>query len=244
MRLVTLNLRLDLDRWPERLPLVVEALAAADADVIGLQEVALPIRQDHLIADLLNERTPDRPYAVLTAPKWGAEPEAVSALVRPRVLDHEVRELPVGGRVALRVEVELDGGPLHVVVTHLHHWPLDDETVRAAQMRTLLGWLREREVDDPCVLMGDLNSTPGTVTLRAAGELFGSALAPGLATFPTPLSPYRYPPVQIDHVLYSRSLRVLDAGPVAHRGHPADAALYPSDHIGIFAVVARADAQD
>ena len=53
MRLLTLNLRQDLDRWPERLPLVVAALAEADADVIALQEVALPIEQDELLAEAL-----------------------------------------------------------------------------------------------------------------------------------------------------------------------------------------------
>jgi len=71
VRLLTLNIRQNLDRWPERLPLVVAALAAADADVIGLQEVTLPIRQDHLVAAELNRLAPDRPYAVHTAPKWG-----------------------------------------------------------------------------------------------------------------------------------------------------------------------------
>ena len=245
MRVVTLNLRQDLDRWPERLPLVVDALAAADADVVGVQEVALPIRQDHLLAALLNERSPDRPYALLTAPKWGDHgPEAVSLLCRLPVVAHEVYELPEGGRVAQRIEVDLEGLPLHVVNTHLHHWPYGDESVREPQMRALLAWLADRGLLDSCLLMGDLNAGPETTTLRAAREVLDSVLPDEVTTFPTPLAAEPFPPSRLDHVLHSPGLRVVAAGPVADRGHPDDPTLYASDHIGIFAEVRRRDARD
>ena len=58
MRVLTLNLRQDLDRWPERLPLVVHAVAEADADVVAFQEVALSISQDRLLADALRVLRP------------------------------------------------------------------------------------------------------------------------------------------------------------------------------------------
>ena len=34
--------------------------------------------------------------------------------------------------------------PLHVVNTHLHHQPFDDESVREPQVRAILAWLRDR----------------------------------------------------------------------------------------------------
>ena len=242
MRIATLNLRLTLDRWPERLPLVVDALAATDAEVIGLQEVALPIRQDHLVADALNARDPDRPYAVHTAPKWGdANPEAVSLLSRVPVAEHEVCELPEGGRVAQRIEVHLDGRPLHVVNTHLHDWPHDDESVREPQLRRILGWLANLDVLGSCVLLGDLNARPGTTTLGAALEVLTNALPDGVMTFPTPLAAEQFPPSQIDHILCSPGLRVVSAGLVADCADPDDPTLYASDHLGILAEIRWAD---
>ncbi len=233
MRLVTLNLRQDLDRWPERLPLVVAALAEADADVIGLQEVALPIDQDVLLAEALGG------YAVHRAPKWGdANREAVSLLSRVPVTGHEVLALPgPGGRVAHRIEVTHDGRPLHVVNTHLHHQPFDDESVREPQVRAILAWLRDRGALGSCVLLGDLNATPASSTLAAARDSLASALPDGLATFPTPLAVGSFDPVQIDHVLCSADLVVERARLVADRASPDDPRLFPSDHVGILVVL-------
>jgi len=240
VRLLTLNLRQNLDRWPERLPLVVAALAAADADVIGLQEVALPIRQDHLVAAELNRLAPDRPYAVHTAPKWGdSNPEAVSLLSRIPVGKHEVLVLPVGGRVAQRIAVDLEGRPLHIVNTHLHHQPYDDESVREPQLRAILGWLGTAEALGSCVVMGDLNATPESSTLRTSRPSLDSALPTGVPTFPTALATGSLASVQIGHVLYSPGLLLVSASLVAHHPHPADPALYPSDHLGVLAELAR-----
>ena len=234
MRLLTLNLRQDLDRWPERLPLVVAALAEADADVIALQEVALPIEQDALLAEALGG------YAVHRAPKWGdANAEAVSLLTRVPVEAHEVLELPgPGGRVAQRIEVGHDGRALHVVNTHLHHEPFDDESVREPQLRAILGWLRDRGSLASCVLLGDLNATPGSSTLTAARESLTGVLPEHLPTFPTGLATASFAPVQIDHVLHSPGLRVTHARVVADRPAEDDPRLYPSDHVGILAELA------
>ncbi len=51
LKLVTLNLYHDRHRWEERFPLIVDMLRAEQPDVIALQEVHLPLRQAHLIAD-------------------------------------------------------------------------------------------------------------------------------------------------------------------------------------------------
>ena len=231
MRLLTLNLRQDLDRWPERLPLVVAALAEADADVIALQEVALRIEQDELLAEALGG------YAVHRAPKWGeANAEGVSLLARVPVAAHEVLELPgPGGRVAQRIEVAHDGRALHVVNTHLHHEPFDDESVREPQLRAILGWLRDCGSLSSCVLLGDLNATPGSSTLVAARESLTAVLPDHLPTFPTALATASFAPVQIDHVLHSPGLRVAHARLVADRPSGDDPRLYPSDHVGILA---------
>ena len=239
LRVLTLNLRQDLDRWTERLPLVVEALAGAAADVVALQEVALPISQDRLLASMLNDA--GLPYAVHTAPKWGDQnPEAVSLLTLAPARDHAVLELPgEGGRVAQRVVVRTAGGDVTVVNTHLHHEPYDDESVRLPQAEAILAWLESVGLLDRCVVMGDLNATPDSPTLRALRGRLTSLLPDGTPTFPTPLATGDFAPVQIDHVLVGPGL----VGPaplgsallVADHGHPEDGALWPSDHRGVLA---------
>ena len=147
VRVLTLNLRLDLDRWPERLPLVVGLIASARADVVALQEVALTIGQDRLLAEALRELGPA--YVVHTAQKWGDQEraEGVSLLTRLPARDHEVLRLPGdGGRVAQRVALRLrDGQDVTVANTHLHHLPLEDESVREPQARAILDWLGDPE---------------------------------------------------------------------------------------------------
>ena len=187
MRVLTLNLRQDLDRWPERLPLVVHAVAEADADVVAFQEVALSISQDRLLADALRELGPA--YAVHTAPKWGdQDPEGVSLLTRLPARDHQVLALPGdGGRVAQRVVVRLPGGTVVTVVnTHLHHLPLDDESVRRPQAEALLAWLEDDGLLERCVLLGDLNSAPASATLDAAGPAADRPAARPDADVPDP----------------------------------------------------------
>src|SRR5260370_8500782 len=60
MKLLTLNLRHDEDRWPERSELVLEELVREHPDVIAFQEVALHIDQAHFIADKLNAKSTKR----------------------------------------------------------------------------------------------------------------------------------------------------------------------------------------
>jgi endonuclease/exonuclease/phosphatase family metal-dependent hydrolase len=234
LRVVTLNLRQDLDRWTERLPLVVEVLAEVKADVIALQEVALPISQDRLLASMLTDE--GLPYAVHTAPKWGDQnPEAVSLLTLAPARDHAVLELPGdGGRVAQRVLVT--GGDVAIVNTHLHHEPFEDESARLPQAEAILAWLEADGLIGRCVVMGDLNATPGSPTLAALRARLTSLLPDGTPTFPTPLATGDFEPVQIDHVLVGSRLSGT-ARLVADSGHAADATLWPSDHLGVAADV-------
>ena len=236
MRVLTLNLRHDVDRWPDRLPLVVRLIAGARADVVALQEVALTIGQDRVLADALRDLGPA--YAVHTAPKWGDQnAEGVSLLTRLPARDHEVLALPGdGGRVAQRVVLRLrDGSDVTVANTHLHHLPLDDETVREPQARAILDWLGGGERS---LLVGDLNADPGSATLEVFRDGFTSALPAGTPTFPTALSTEGFAPTQIDHVLVGRGLRVTSAEVVGDDPHPDDPHLAPSDHAGVLAAVA------
>jgi endonuclease/exonuclease/phosphatase family metal-dependent hydrolase len=242
MKIATLNLRHNQDRWDERFRLVVDCLHRSEADVIGMQEVYIPIRQAHLIADALNVRTPDQPYSVWMEPKWGeeAEIEGIAILSRLPVLEHERLELPEGERVAQRIAVEVDGVRINIANTHLHHRPIEEETIRLPQMRALLDWMFSR-ASSRWLLTGDMNALPDTSTILLANEHMKSAYfsVHGLhpITFPTPLvyatrGDFR---ACIDHIFFDGALRATNAQIIGDETPPDDPTLCASDHFGLAA---------
>jgi endonuclease/exonuclease/phosphatase family metal-dependent hydrolase len=240
MKIATLNLRHDNDRWNERFLLVVDALHGTDADVIGLQEVWLPIQQASVIADALNQRTPDRPYSVHIAPKWGDNPvEAAGILSRLPAQDSARLDLPLEPRVAQRITVEIDGQLVHIANTHLHHRPRD-ESVRLPQIQAALDWMFAHSAGR-WLLMGDMNAVPTSETIQLAGKRLKSAhftfhqAEP--ITFPTPLVTLEnFPPVCLDYIFYDAdAFDVKSVKVFANQPHADDATLYPSDHYGLIA---------
>lgn len=248
MRIATLNVRHDADRWPERLPVVVNTLRESAADVIALQEVALRVDQADAIAHGLNAHLPAQapPYRVLVQPKQGFRPrEGIAVLTRLPIRAHERLALDGARRVAQRVRVDAGGWTLDVVNAHLHHLPRDSEAVRLAQMRAILHWMERQPFPaGGWVLLGDMNAKPGSVTIQAAQERLISAYdavhgGPPSQTFPTPLPPHHaHPPVTIDFIFCDPDgITAADAWLIGDTPHPDDAALYASDHYGLAAVL-------
>lgn len=243
MKILTLNLRHNQDRWEERLPLAVNALHSQQADVIGLQEVWLSFQQAHLIAERLNARTPNLPYSVFIQPKWGENPvEGIGILSRLPVVEHKRLELPEGERVAQSICVEVGGKRVDIANTHLHHRPENDEVIRLPQMETLLKWMFEQG-SRRWILTGDMNALPPSSTIQQAKKRLVSAYEAvhgrePTRTFPTPLVSYDFtgPFITIDYIFFdSAGLRAKSAQVIANQPHPDDAHLYPSDHYGLAA---------
>ncbi|MFN8527993.1 MAG: endonuclease/exonuclease/phosphatase family protein [Anaerolineae bacterium] len=242
MKIVTLNLRHDADRWSERYPLVVKALARQNADVIAFQEVAIPIRQAHMIAAELNG---EQPYAVHVQPKWGNQGhEGIAVLTRLAATVVEGLNLPHGSRVAQRVRVIIDGQAVNIINTHLHHEPENDESIRAPQARAILQWINrcaEQADNQRWVLLGDFNAQPHSETIQHIAESFQSAYAMCHSmeplTFPTPLvADETYPPMAIDYIFFNPSgFEVLNAHMIGTKAADHDPTLYPSDHFGLAA---------
>ncbi len=240
MKIATLNLRHDVDRWEERRSLVVNALADEDADIIALQEVALTSPQAQQIEDGLREL--GIRYTSLVAPKWQDKPrEGIAIFVRGNLLQYEHVNLPEGNRIAQRVQIEIDGYYVNAVNVHLHHRPRDSEVIRLRQMRYLLDWMRSR-ADSNWFLAGDFNALPESETLQIATTWLKSShlVMHGFEpiTHPTPLNPDREPgmSLSIDYVLYDpETFRLTNAYRFADNSHQNDKTLYPSDHFGVVA---------
>jgi endonuclease/exonuclease/phosphatase family metal-dependent hydrolase len=242
LHVATLNILNLADRWPERQGLIYADMAALQPDLLGLQEVVYVMHQDRLIG-AAGEGT----YAAHRA--WAGRPEyGNSLLVRKPLAASAVERLDLGlGRSALRAVVSLPGGATVLVgVTHLHH-VVPAEAERDEQARQLLVWLDDAPPSDAQVVVGDFNAEPVEATyarMRAAG--FRSALAEvngadPAVTWPSglqaPAMDTDGDPGCLDYIWLRGSVRATAARLVFDRPASDDPTLYPSDHLGLSAML-------
>jgi endonuclease/exonuclease/phosphatase family metal-dependent hydrolase len=242
LHVATLNILNLADRWPERQGLIYADMAALQPDLLGLQEVVYVMHQDRLIG-AAGEGT----YAAHRA--WAGRPEyGNSLLVRKPLAASAVERLDLGlGRSALRAVVSLPGGATVLVgVTHLHH-VVPAEAERDEQARQLLVWLDDAPPSDAQVVVGDFYAEPVEATyarMRAAG--FRSALAEvdgadPAVTWPSglqaPAMDTDGDPGCLDYIWLRGSVRATAARLVFDRPASDDPTLYPSDHLGLSAML-------
>lgn len=248
LRVATINLRNRVDRWAERRTLLVEQLLEVPPDLISLQEISFPIRQGVWLRDRLNEQLTDGgpPYVLVKKRKEGLIPgylEGIGVLSRRPVLARDSIGLGYGGRVALRVSVELElGRVLDFVATHLHHIA-EDREARLEQVMAMTGWLGDTGRAPYQVIAGDFNELPNGPAIQYMKQGYISAYAAAngwdpLATYPTLLAPAANDWCGcLDYIFVSPAVHVLEARLFLKRPAAHDSTLYPSDHVGILATI-------
>ncbi|MEW5989070.1 MAG: endonuclease/exonuclease/phosphatase family protein [Chloroflexota bacterium] len=246
---VTLNLRNQADRWLERRDLVVQQLLETQPDLISLQEISFPIGQGRWLAHQLNLRLSGsmrRPYRLAQQRKRHLTKgyfEGIGILSKLPIVSHDALSLGYGGRVALRVNVELPSRQtVDFVAVHLHH-VTEDRQARHEQVMKLLGWLNAGGRAPLQIIAGDFNETPGGPAVQQMKQAYRSALAEAngrdpLATFPTALvaRPDGWAGC-LDYIFVSGPVHVLSARLCCHRPAAHDDTLYPSDHVGLLAAL-------
>jgi endonuclease/exonuclease/phosphatase family metal-dependent hydrolase len=238
LKLVTFNIWHNQGGWAARQPLLIEAIRAADPDVIALQEVledaavGLP-NQARTIAGALGGY---EMHFFSTDPEGAPRRYGNAILSRLPVLAHDSKKLePLEDyRTALRIRVEHGGGAIDIVDTHLA-WQQDAQAVRARQIGDLLGWLPHDGT--PLIVMGDFNAVQEDAGLNVlTGERFFSALPRGAVT--TTLNPAKgHPNRVIDHIFVEAAS--FAPGSWSLLGDTPVNGEYPSDHFGVAATVTR-----
>ncbi|HSG86131.1 MAG TPA: endonuclease/exonuclease/phosphatase family protein [Candidatus Limnocylindrales bacterium] len=240
----TFNLLHFVDRWAERLPLILADMAALQPDLMGLQEVVYPMEQDRLVA----AAGPGR-YGV--ARGWAGRPEyGNSLLVREPLmataderLDLDLQRSSVRARIALPGDVDL-----LAAVVHLHHLVgPEHDTLRDGQVERLVGWLDAAPSASAQVVVGDFNARPGEpahARMLAAGFRSAHAEANGAeppVTWPSglvaPAMDTDGAPGCLDYVWVRGSVVVESARTVFDRPATSDPTLFPSDHLGVAATL-------
>lgn len=241
IRIATLNLRSNANRWDERFPLVIDTLLESNSDVIALQEIRIKIEQHEIIANALSEKS-GQTYQAFLCEDW-YEPNilANAFLVRIPIVEYERIELPQGFRTAQRILIEMNGQNINIVNTHLHHKPYRDELVRLEQMNCIFNWMELHE--SPFILMGDMNAQPNSTTVTLAKNRLQSAYEvihgtePDV-TFPTPLrADEKLSPRAIDYIFCDEQFTVRDCQLIGTKPAPDDSTLYCSDHFGLIAEI-------
>jgi endonuclease/exonuclease/phosphatase family metal-dependent hydrolase len=180
VRLVTYNTHHGVgDDGRHDLPRLATVLAAADADVICLQEVDRHFgpRSENVDQALLLARALDMQLAwgpAIDEPRPDGQPRGEygnALLSRLPILVSDVHRLPGGGepRAALRTMIELDGGALWVTTTHLSRKSGD----RAAQVAALAD-LHTAPMETG-IVVGDFNTSPDAPELAGLRAKFADA---------------------------------------------------------------------
>ncbi|MFG2474986.1 poly(A) polymerase [Streptomyces fagopyri] len=231
--------RIDTDR---RRPLLLAALADADADVIALQEV-----EAGLLALLLRAPWIRAAYTVGSDPR-GKRVDDTGLLLLSRLPVREAGHHALGPHKAVTaLTLETASGPLVVAATHLSS---DHSDNGPARRRSELARIAEglADLDGPLVLLGDFNDGGDGPTGPAAALGLRDAWTEvrGAADQSPTFDPAVNPLAAVSSLSgrSSRLDRILLRGPAlrptdaALRGDsPGPGGLYVSDHFGVEAVV-------
>lgn len=258
VKVATLNLFNRMGEWGLRAPLVIDQLEGLLPDVIGLQEVDMVLDQGMWISKQVNQRLPGVPhYRIKHAvnPEQRAYFHGIATLSRIGFGSHDILDMMTHERVAQRMLFMCGPRPFYVINTHLHYPPAASQD-RVDQLERLLSWHDRTAGAErlPLVILGDFNAyaiapdgTPDAGKPEAAVTLmksrFRSAVEVAMGSEPaktwsTPVNTYDPDPHgTLDYIFVSEEWKVEDAGLAFDKAAPHDAKLFPSDHIGLFAVL-------
>lgn len=244
-RVIILNLEQDHKRWPARRPLIEAELARLKPDIVGLNEVSVPLQTAHLLRQAISMAA-GVDYGLVQQTKVNSlsKLEAEAMLSRFPVIESGNLDYQAGDMVALVARVLVGGSPLDVVVTHLYK-SRGDEALRLFQVRQLLDWIDTRDRAVPRIVCGDFNASldkPSAALMATRFRPTQSAPTAftALAGQDGAVSHPYWPRMDrcIDYVWVSAEIEILDSGVCFDTPSPTDASLWPSDHAGVWADLA------
>ena len=170
LRVLSWNLWWQFGPWQERLPAIIETVAAIDPDIACLQEVWIdPESGDSSamrIAEQLGFSCEIGSRLVLDGVGFGN-----AVLSRWPIAGHDVLALPCPPevdelRTCVRADIDGPNGPLQVFSTHLN-WRFDQSHVRQDQVRAIAAFIAASPPREyPPILCGDMNAVPGSDEVR------------------------------------------------------------------------------
>ncbi|MCJ7696390.1 MAG: endonuclease/exonuclease/phosphatase family protein [Anaerolineaceae bacterium] len=251
LKIITLNMLIDLTNWNLRGQCIVDEIKELDPDIIAFQEVSLPFNTAQWVADQLEG------YQVHLVPDTGlkGKEEALALLTRIPILESTCLDLVTQNRKAQVVTFEHKYQPYTLVNTHLF-WQDGHSIERLEQTKLIRSFLANYPEDYHKIICGDFNATPDSPTIQYMKEVFISSFEsfknqdPKI-TFPSPLlnivtahdkSNQNNNQVTnkgkiIDYIFLSKSLQSRQCEIVFRKPHHKDSKIYASDHYGLMAII-------
>lgn len=242
-RVATFNLHQGIKRWEERRELIVEQFGALRPDIMALNEISVPLQNGRWLWHEVSERFHIK-YSYLQQNKAGAfisEEEAQGLLTLFPILETGHFEYLARGRVAQVARLEIEGQPVDVYVTHLHHVK-DEDGLRQYEVQRLFQWIESRSDVKTCIVCGDFNAPPDSPSIQLVPKHFRPVqLSP---TAPTPIAKFDDLPLEsessslslcLDYIWITRDLIIKESGLCFNQPSAKDPSLWPSDHVGVWA---------
>ena len=215
---------------------IAEVIAQLSVDIIGLQELDLSrtrsagVDQTGMIAERLGWHSHFHP-----AMRRGDEHYGHAILSRYPLTFRRAAELPGTApffcrenRAAVGMDVETNLGTVHVINTHLGlGWR---ERLLQAQVLTKSDWHAAIAGDAPLILLGDLNSLPGSGPYRALTRYLRDIRELVPRTRPVRTFPTWFPALAVDHIFVNAALQ-----PLSLTVHRSAVARIASDHFPLVA---------
>ena len=198
---------------------IAEHIFKNNIAICGLEEVESShrrsdfIKTPELLAEILSEKSGERYYHAyaVSLDEWHHPGSKYGNAIISRypITSTRTVKIDVGmgvtdvyePRIMLIAELDVDGKPLTAIVTHLGL--MESERILAAERLEDL----VKEINTPIILMGDLNTTPGSYVYNRIAELLRDSSSD--KTLPL-THPSENPKYKIDYIFGSRDLTFTD----------------------------------
>ena len=222
--------------------MLVDQLARLSPDVLGLNEVCIPLQSGRYLQRTASEQL-GIGYKLIQQSKTNGLSQVDGEALLTRFPVQETANFDYRARdaVALVARIEIEGNLVDVYVTHLYQ-SRGEDSLRLYQVQQLLEWINSRDDVSARIVCGDFNAT---LDMPSAALMAGEFR-------PTQINPTAFSPLQeadgsvshpywerfdrcIDYIWIAGPLQVKESGLCFNIPSPTDANLWPSDHIGVWA---------
>lgn len=240
LTVLTYNIWHDQRDWPARRAVMFPALEEINADIIGLQEVIqhsnVP-NQAATIAELMGYEM----FFSSTDPPESEKRYGNAILTRHPIIESNMQKLaPLNDyRTVAHVVIEIEGRPVDIYNTHLHHTG-EGGAIRAEQIADLLAFIQRTRRGTQTIVMGDFNASPDWPELEPLQAVYTDTFAlfvedPLSESHATLNHHVGHSKRRIDHLFLEKSptpwITPLSSAIVLNQ--PSSDGTWPSDHFGV-----------